>query len=574
MNEKAAPKRKSLTRSLGQLARYERIRKERQADKEKKVSDILKRINRIANERASIGNNVASAGNERDARERSMMEDVENLEEEQDIIFNNNDYLVFDANDGHRNELLGENRGGDDDDDENRGGDDDDEADENFYENANSSNNVNDIRNFFIPVVADNNFDDSEEAVQLFDANYRRNSLIGSLADLKAQVSIQTQVLKDSQVQSKKRKLTANKRAERELINDESEEEDGADLLNFEDSIFGLTLNNNDDESEEDYVPDFECYNNELDDEEMDDDDGNSVDDEGTRCIMQENAMEMESNPYEGFDILHFSIKINDDVLQAELPHDDSEIVMEGSASTKGEFCRDMQAFLTVHNIGSSKDAKDALIKMLHSHIPGLNLPIYLNRRKNQCQNLNSYVETDLRNLSFDCCKAGCTVFVGSVFSKLDRCEHCKSSRYLPCAREPCKTHPNRTCTHPKKNRVAVQKLYYRPIIPLIGMLLKTEGFLTALQYKYVQYSDQQFGDLSDGSSFKNHLKQMKEDVFDKFFDGNRLHRKQDYVFVPLLFGKNYDGVQVYSSKHSNFHPLFLSILNLPPSYRNKAGNS
>jgi hypothetical protein len=217
---------------------------------------------------------VASAGNERDARELSMVEDVENLEEEQDIIFNNNDYLVFDANDGHRNELLGENRGGDDDDDENRGGDDDDEADENFYENANSSNNVNDIRNFFIPVVADNNFDDSEEAVQLFDANYRRNSLIGSLADLKAQVSIQTQVLKDSQVQSKKRKLTANKRAERELINDESEEEDGADLLNFEDSIFGLTLNNNDDESEEDYVPDFECYNNELDDEEMDDDDG------------------------------------------------------------------------------------------------------------------------------------------------------------------------------------------------------------------------------------------------------------------------------------------------------------
>jgi hypothetical protein len=462
--------------------------------------------------------------------------------------------------------------------------------------NENSSSRYNDdghhnelgddIRRFFIPLAVND-----REEVRLFEVNYQKSSLTGSLADQKAKNS--NQCLKESLVQKKKKKVISNAAAESPINDDNNDDDDGDSeeedearwLLNYENTIFTVNFDDDDDDrSDEDYLPDnydafIENHNYELDDEERAAEMGegdSSVDDEGTAVMMQENAMEWETNLYEGFDIVVLSEDITCRILQQRPPiDDDSDLVaMEDSksSSTKGEFCRDIQAFLTVHNIGASKDAKDALIKMLYKHIPELNLPIYLNRRKNQCQNMDSYVESDLRNLSFDCCKAGCTVFVGSIFSQLECCEHCKSSRYLPCAREPCKTHPNRICTHPKKNRVAVQKLYYRPIIPLIAMLLKTEGFVTALQYKYVQYNGQQFGDLSYGSNIKNHLKQMKEDVFDGFFDRNRQYRKQDFVFVPLLFGKNFDGVQVYSSQFSNFHPLFLTILNLPPSYRNKSG--
>jgi hypothetical protein len=67
----------------------------------------------------------------------------------------------------------------------------------------------------------------------------------------------------------------------------------------------------------------------------------------------------------------------------------------------------------------------------------------------------------------------------------------------------------------------------------LIAILLKTEGFLIALQYEYVQYSGQQFGDLSDGSNIKKHLKEMKEDIFEAYFTVNGALRQQDYVFVP-----------------------------------------
>jgi hypothetical protein len=576
---------RSLQRSRAQSERRLNEKKAKEAEIRRQVEEYLNGRGIGGRETgAAKGGSVSSVSvvqNETDAASEIMM--VGTSDSDCNIEFNLNSSSNYNVDD-HHNELLGDDyyRGNQQDDNI-----DDEEADKMMFETvvnkSSSSNSHNkDIRSFFIPLAA-NNREQAATAVQLFAKNYRNSSLTGSLAELKTQVS--NQCLKDSLVQKKKKKRVSNNEDDDD---DDDSNEEGNDeaaserLLNYEDTLFTVNFDDEDDQSDEDYVPEnydalIENHDYEMDEEERAsemDEDGNSVDD-GTAVQMQENFMECEIDPYEGFKIGVLSQDITDRILLQSLPRDDGSdlVVMEDSksTSTKGEFCRDINSFLVVHNIGASKEAKDGLIKMLYKHIPELNLPIFLNRKKNQCQNLDSYVETDLRNLSFDCCKAGCTVFVGTAFSKLESCEHCQSSRYLPCTREPCKTHPNRICKHQKKNRVPVQKLYYRPIIPLIAMLLKTEGFLIALQYKYVQYSGQQFGDLSDGSSIKNHLKQMK-DVFDNFFDDNPLYMKQDYVFVPLLFGKNYDGVQVYSSKHSNFHPLFLTILNLPPSYRNKAG--
>jgi hypothetical protein len=567
---------RSCVRSLGQKGRQEAVRKAKEEKARKQAEEFLN--NRKAANRSAIDgviprsnrSSAAMSDNERDAGEDNwMMEETANLEGQDQV--NNNDFSFEDAAIcDHQIDHGGDIRGGNA----------DEESDNKIFDAANNmrSSLANDIRNFFIP-VADNfaNREEASKAVQLFEENYQNSSLTGHLADS----------YQGSQVAKKKRKNTT---ASSRSMNNEDGDEFDAELLRFD--ILSLEFDeSDDDEEDEDYNPEnyldaaLECYDNEveLDDEQraeeeegMDEGDGSSssIDDDGTLYVMQENDMELEPNPYEGFDILDISIGITQRILQQNHPSDDDDPLMEGSNSTKGEFCRDIQAFLTVNNIGASKVAKDALIQMLYKHIPDLNLPIYLNRRKNQCQKLDSYVDSDLRNISFDCCKSGCTVYVGKLFADLDHCANisCQSRRYLPCAKEPCKSRPNHICGHSKKNRVAVQKLYYRPIIPLIAILLKTEGFLIALQYEYVQYSGQQFGDLSYGSNIKKHLKEMKEDIFEAYFTVNGALRQQDYVFVPLLFGKNYDGVQVYSSRHSNFHPLFLSILNLPPSYRNKAG--
>jgi hypothetical protein len=123
-----------------------------------------------------------------------------------------------------------------------------------------------------------------------------------------------------------------------------------------------------------------------------------------------------------------------------------------------------------------------------------------------------------------------------------------------------------------------VQRIYYRPILPLIALLLKTEGFLLALNYSYSQFNENHsYGDLSVSINIQQHLETMRMTYTAKIQvlqqEQGQEFNNENYVFVPILFNKNYDGVQVYSSKHSNFHPLLLSILNLPPSYRNRSGN-
>lgn len=56
-----------------------------------------------------------------------------------------------------------------------------------------------------------------------------------------------------------------------------------------------------------------------------------------------------------------------------------------------------------------------------------------------------------------------------------------------------------------------------------------------------------------------------KSRINDVVIDNSTIH-------VPLLFSIFYDGVQLFKTKQSNYHPLFLTILNLPPSFRSIIG--
>jgi hypothetical protein len=233
-----------------------------------------------------------------------------------------------------------------------------------------------------------------------------------------------------------------------------------------------------------------------------------------------------------------------------------------------------LHGWLTAHGLGASKEAKDSILKLLHKNIRGIDLPLIRNRNKNFCQNLDAYAGKDLRHLSFHCCKSGCTIYEGEN-KDCQSCGKCGEARYHPCTKEPCASRSTHNpCDH--KGRIAVQRIYYRPILPLIALLLKTEGFLLALNYGYSELDKSyQYGDLSVSSNIQKHLQTMRMTYTDKLQDlqeEGQEFNNENYVFVPILLSKSYDGVQVYSSKHSNFHPLLLSIINLPPSYRNKSG--
>jgi hypothetical protein len=173
---------RSCVRSQGQKGRQEAVRKAKEDEIRKKVTEYLnnrKAANRSAIDGVIARSNRSSAAmsdNERDAGEDNwMMEETANLEG-QDQVNNNNFSFEDAAICDHQIDLGGDIRGGDA----------DEESDNKIFDAANNmrSSLANDIRNFFIP-VADNfaNREEASKAVQLFEENYKNSSLTGHLAD-------------------------------------------------------------------------------------------------------------------------------------------------------------------------------------------------------------------------------------------------------------------------------------------------------------------------------------------------------------------------------------------------------
>lgn len=125
-------------------------------------------------------------------------------------------------------------------------------------------------------------------------------------------------------------------------------------------------------------------------------------------------------------------------------------------------------------------------------------------------------------------------------------------------------------CKHGSTYRTAIQTLFYRPILSLIIDLIQTSGFIASLRYNFVKSEDPncRFADLRDGVHAQEHERAMHT-RYEAYQAG---HKDQKLIEISLLLSMFYDGAQVYKSKVSNFWPLYISILNLAPLYRNKVG--
>jgi hypothetical protein len=97
---------------------------------------------------------------------------------------------------------------------------------------------------------------------------------------------------------------------------------------------------------------------------------------------------------------------------------------------------------------------------------------------------------------------------------------------------------------------------------------LSSPNFEKILDTKYINHNDSSNSDILDGISARKNRMEMKSK-----FDELDLDNK-GYISICLLCGMFYDGLQIYKSKVTNFWPLYITILNLPPSFRttNHAG--
>jgi hypothetical protein len=214
--------------------------------------------------------------------------------------------------------------------------------------------------------------------------------------------------------------------------------------------------------------------------------------------------------------------------------------------------------------------AATRLLSMMHELFPFAELPIRKIQRK---EDKTTYIKSSISaivgedvSLTFQHCTCGATVYLESDMTV---CKNCKEFRYYLCTTKDCPDKDFDSCKH-NKYRTPRNTMSYIPLLHIIQRLLNTKTFIRNIEYEQDPTFNEPdiYVDLMHANESKRHLKEMqyKFNEWKKETGKNRCHFKE----INLLFALNYDGSQVYKNKATTFVPLFITILNLPPSLRIK----
>lgn len=284
----------------------------------------------------------------------------------------------------------------------------------------------------------------------------------------------------------------------------------------------------------------------------------------------------------EGFDIVAKSMErlkaIEDDVL----PEDMDEPLYDGAPFKKGEFAQAVAQFLALNNLGPQAEHQ-LLVGILFKYFgpARVNLPLRLTASKTVRASTQDYIPFRDRDLFAPVCPRSCCVLVGPFMAR-DTCPVCQSECYTHCKNPGCRLKPYNTCACPLEGRTPKKRIHYKPIIPLLVMLVKMPAFRAAISYRYVRPDKSRIYDIMQGREARKQRKEMQSQFETKYPGGSCPRTGKTVRSCPLtgktvkpallLLGEFYDGAKVFTKAYKVFWPLFMSILNLPPTYRNRTG--
>lgn len=276
------------------------------------------------------------------------------------------------------------------------------------------------------------------------------------------------------------------------------------------------------------------------------------------------------SNLFNDFLIVkEIKLKVNE-FLMYKRPENFSIAVHNYSDHTLGEFASDLKAF--IESNGLSLHAQKELMELLTKYFPHAELPAKCDNATHdyQINTLSSYTPPNYRTLWFDICENGCVVYAGANAPKI-RCDHCGLQRFRKCTQTSCLGKDYEECRHALEYRVPRKRIPYRPIWSFLIDALQHEGFEIALNYINDDISiENVYGDIQSGLEYRKQLAEMNT-LYNEHIC--RLPRdSQIPKKINILLGEFYDGCQIFHSKSSSFWPLMVSILNMPPTYRQKVG--
>ena len=235
---------------------------------------------------------------------------------------------------------------------------------------------------------------------------------------------------------------------------------------------------------------------------------------------------------------------------------------------TKGDFTVELGNYFKMINLNESYIPP--LLKILKKYFPFANLPMKTSKMGNIIPKLEEYYNSKIVKLEIDCCINSCIVFTGK-YSECWYCPTCNQQRYSYC--KYCKSDFKKIYKSYCNNRIALKTIQYRSIKSLIINLMHYDSFRKLITYEYFdmgKYFDrnQKHWDIKTSEVYKKNYDEMRI-KFNQYCYNNKNYQLK---MVNIMLSQFYDGCAVYRSKISSFHPLMITVLNLPPNYRFKVG--
>lgn len=257
-------------------------------------------------------------------------------------------------------------------------------------------------------------------------------------------------------------------------------------------------------------------------------------------------------SPYQSFDICDFvreRIQSEDLRLRSCLSSSNKTVMFEGSEVQIDVFKCAYQRLITSNSL-TAKGAAEVL-DLIRLVLPkGNNLPQSIGCTFDDIESESTQSKC-ISVLEMQSCDCGSTIYVGD-YRNSTACPTCNSGRFTR-----------------GDNRYPVSLMNYRSVILIVFELLQTAEFYNTIRdTNFADFRDNAHVDVMDGDVAKRHYDEMESNF------STYQSQSNDLSILPLnlLFCLQYDGAQVFHHSVTNFWPLLLTILNLPPNLRKEVG--
>ena len=167
-----------------------------------------------------------------------------------------------------------------------------------------------------------------------------------------------------------------------------------------------------------------------------------------------------------------------------------------------------------------------------------------------QCLYNMADMQNTLRTFKFDTCVDGCTPFFKDTVL-VHQCISCNKPRWKSCKNTCVDGEGDKICRHPA---TPVRSVYYMPVEDRLRKLLRSD---IRNLFKYPVYRHKSSGD------------GLVQDFFDSttYLDFNAIAPDDgEMIYLQVCW----DGADMFNHAGKSMWPLCYSILNLPPSLRDK----